>query len=100
MGGLSEAMAAIDDVLSASGFEGDSGALRHDLLRYGNVYSHSESPESNALVSPEETLPAINAVFEFMYWVDAEHFQGMCDATRLDPSVLVPKLQVASSRGA
>lgn len=99
MSGLSEAMAAIDDALSASEFEGDSGALRHDLLRYSNVYSHSESPESNALVSPEETLPAINAVFEFMYWVDAEHFQGMCTATGLDASVLVPKLQTAPSQG-
>ena len=90
MGGLSEAMAAVGEALAESGFEGDSSALRHDLLRFANVYSHSNTPESDFLVSPEETLPAINAVFEFMSWVDAEHFKGMCDATNLNPDELVP----------
>jgi wobble nucleotide-excising tRNase len=90
MGGLSEAMAAVDQSLAESGFEGDSAALRHDLLRFANVYSHSNTPESDFLVSPEETLPAINAVLEFMSWVDPEHFKGMCDATQLNPDDLVP----------
>lgn len=90
MGGLSEAMAAVEESLAGSGFEGDAAALRHDLLRFANVYSHSNTPESDFLVSPEETLPAINAVFEFMSWVDSEHFKGMCDATHLIPDNLVP----------
>lgn len=99
MGGLSEAMAAVDESLAGSGFEGDSAALRHDLLRFANVYSHSNTPESDFLVSPEETLPAINAVFEFMSWVDPEHFKGMCDATRLNPDDLVPGFSSRQSVG-
>lgn len=90
VGQLSSLMAASDDMLTAGGYGGDHDALRHNLLRYSNVYSHSDSPATDLIVSPDEILPALNSVLMFMKTIDPQHFDGMCVATGLDANALVP----------
>lgn len=75
-------------------YPGDTNALRYDLVRYTNGYSHEGSPEVDLAPSPEEVLPAIASLFMFMDAIDHDHYEGMCDAVGchplLDAAVFAP----------
>lgn len=75
--------------LTKYGYQGDADALRLQLTRFSHAYSHSDTPETNVALPPEEILPTIQAVFEFMNALDSAHFQGLCTVTGLDSGDLL-----------
>jgi wobble nucleotide-excising tRNase len=89
MGDLSRMMAESDSLLRDGGYAGDSDAFRHNLLRFCNIYSHSQTPDVGKQMTPEEILPAIGLVFLFLSIIDANHFEGMCSAVGLDKNDLL-----------
>jgi hypothetical protein len=66
-------------MLEASGYEGDVDALRQRLTRFTHTYSHSQTPDINQVVNPDEIKTILSAVFEFMNHLDGAHFKGLCD---------------------
>jgi wobble nucleotide-excising tRNase len=96
VGDLAKLMAATEKMLVEGGFEGDGDALRHNLLRYSNVYSHNESPQTERTLIPDEILAAIKSLFVFLNAVDRHHFEGMCEATGLTAADLLPTAQAVN----
>ncbi|MCW2529250.1 MAG: hypothetical protein JWM76_4110 [Pseudonocardiales bacterium] len=90
VGNLAFLMASSQKILDDNLYLGDGDALRHNLLRYSNVYSHSESPETDHAINPDEILAAIQSLFIFMDAVDRAHFVGMCQVTDISISDLLP----------
>jgi hypothetical protein len=76
-------------MLEQSGYEGDADALRQQLTRYTHAYSHSETPDTNDVVNPDEIASALAAVFRFMKQLDEGHFRGLCRVVGVDPEHLV-----------
>jgi len=88
-GDLHGAMRNSAKLLRESGYSGDADALRTRLIRYANAYSHNDTPDTLAVVNPDEVGPAISAVFEFMRSIDEEHFDGLCKVIHVNPEELV-----------
>ncbi len=78
-------------LLVDSGYEGDADALRQHLTRYAHAYSHSQTPETDETVSPDEISGAINSMFVVMDQIDRAHFVGLCTLVEIDPAVLLPE---------
>lgn len=76
-------------LLVESGYQGDANALRLRLTRYAHANSHSETPATDTIVSPDEVATAITAVFTFMNQIDAPHFRGLCEVVGVDPKELI-----------
>lgn len=89
VGDFTTSMRAMSESLESEGYAGDADALRLHLTRFTHANSHSESPESNAVVNPDEIDSAIFAVFTFMQATDKRHFEGLCAVLGLDPSQLL-----------
>jgi wobble nucleotide-excising tRNase len=88
-GDLHRAMRSSTKLLQDAGYEGDADALRSKLTRYTNAFSHDESPDTTSVINPEEVGPAIAAIFEFMRYLDQDHFDGLCKVVGADPEQLV-----------
>ncbi len=95
VGNFNAAMRNSEQLLKDAGFDGDWDALRNRLTRYSHAYSHSETPATDVVVSPEEVSTAIGCVFEFMSAIDPDHFAGLCEVVGLQAAELLP----ASSDG-
>lgn len=91
VGDFTGAMRNARELLAASGYEGDADALRQQLTRYAHAYSHSESPETDATINPDEIHGAISSVFVFMNQLDPDHFKGLCTVVGEDASQLLPQ---------
>jgi wobble nucleotide-excising tRNase len=89
-GDFTSAMRETTAMLEAAGYEGNAEALRQRLTRYTHAYSHSESPDTNEAVNPDEIASALAAVFNFMQLLDEGHFRGLCRVVGVDPVHLVP----------
>lgn len=88
VGDFSGSMRSASGLLEAGAYAGDAHALRLKLTRFAHTYSHSESPETDVVVNPDEVRTAIGAVFTFMKHVDQAHFAGLCENLRLDADEL------------
>ena len=88
-GDFTAAMRETTAMLEDAGYEGDAEALRQQLTRYTHAYSHSETPDTNAAVNPDEIASALSAVFSFMKQLDGRHFCGLCNIVGVDPELLV-----------
>lgn len=89
VGDFTKAMSSSKELLVAAKFHGDADALRLRLTRYTNANSHSESPSTDSIVSPDEVATAISAVFEFMHCLDPSHFEGLCEVTEFTAADLL-----------
>ncbi len=89
-GDLGKAMRNSAELLTDAGYRGDANALRLRLTRYAHAYSHGEDPSTDRTVSPDEVETAIRAAFEFMHTIDPAHFNGLCEAAKLNSSALLP----------
>lgn len=91
-GDFTRAMRETTAMLEDAGYQGDAEALRQRLTRYTHAYSHSETPDTNDVVNPDEIAGALAAVFAFMRQLDEGHFCGLCEVVGVDPDTLVPPL--------
>lgn len=91
VGDFTDSMRKAGQLLDESGYKGDSAALRQQLTRYAHAYSHSQTPETDGLVSPDEIGGAISSVFVFMDQLDHAHFVGLCTVVGVDPATLLPE---------
>lgn len=91
VGDFTASMREAGKLLVDSGYAGDADALRQQLTRYAHAYSHSETPETDGTVSPDEISAAISSVFVFMDHLDREHFVGLCRVVGADPVALLPE---------
>ena len=89
-GDFTSSMRETTAMLETAGYEGNAEALRQQLTRYTHAYSHSESPDTNEAVNPDEIGSALTAVFSFMQLLDEGHFRGLCRVVGVDPVHLVP----------
>jgi wobble nucleotide-excising tRNase len=89
-GDFTSAMRQTTAMLEAAGYGGNAEALRQQLTRYTHAYSHSESPDTNEAVNPDEIASALAAVFNFMQFLDEGHFRGLCRVVGVEPVHLVP----------
>jgi wobble nucleotide-excising tRNase len=89
-GDFTGAMRETTAMLEVAGYQGDAEALRQQLTRYTHAYSHSETPDTNEVVNPDEIAGALAAVFGFMKQLDEGHFRGLCDVVGVDQGHLVP----------
>lgn len=90
VGNLNSAMRKSADLMREAGYQGDADALRLRLTRYVHAYSHSESPSTDTIVSPDEVNSAIASVFEFIHCLDDAHFAGLCEVVNVRPEDLLP----------
>ncbi len=90
VGDFTTAMRNAGELLASSGYRGDADALRQQLTRYAHAYSHSESPETDTTINPDEIYSAISSVFVFMNQLDPDHFRGLCAVVGKDASELLP----------
>lgn len=96
VGDFTAAMRAAGKLLSESGYAGDADALRQQLTRYAHAYSHSQTPETDSVVSPDEIGSAINAMFIFMNQLDSAHFIGLCTVLGVNPATLLPEVPAST----
>jgi wobble nucleotide-excising tRNase len=99
-GDFTGAMRATTAMLEQAGYSGDAEALRQRLTRYTHAYSHSETPDTNEVVNPDEIAGALVAVFAFMRLLDEGHFSGLCEVVGVDPDVLAPPAPQATEGAA
>ncbi len=91
VGDFTASMKEAGQLLVDSGYEGNADALRQHLTRYAHAYSHSQTPETDERVSPDEISGAISSMFVFMNQIDRAHFVGLCTVVGIDPAVLLPE---------
>jgi wobble nucleotide-excising tRNase len=89
VGDFTSAMRKSGETLKASGYQGDTDALRLQLTRFMHGSSHAESPETDVAVNPDEIQAIIAAVFTFMNAIDKPHFEGLCEIVGVAPSDLL-----------
>jgi len=89
-GDFTAAMRETTAMLECAGYPGDAEALRQQLTRYTHAYSHSETPDTNEVISPDEIAGALVAVFAFMRQLDEGHFLGLCEVVGVKPDALAP----------
>lgn len=94
VGDFTASMSDAGQLLVDSGYTGDADALRLQLTRYAHAYSHSQTPETDDAVSPDEIGAAISAVFVFMNQIDTPHFVGLCTVVGVNPASLLPEALV------
>ncbi|WP_201732192.1 AAA family ATPase [Acidithrix sp. C25] len=94
VGDFTASMRNATKLLIDSGYKGDADALRQQLTRYAHAYSHSQTPETDETVNPDEINGAISSVFVFMNQLDHEHFVGLCKVVGVDPESLLPTPEV------
>lgn len=94
---FTEAMRDAGEKLEALDFGGDAHGLRLQLTRFTHAYSHAESPDTVEAVNPDEIGATIAAVFMFMYAVDKEHFEGLCEVVGVEPVELIVETPPLSS---
>ena len=90
IGDFTTGMRDTEALLREAGYQGDPAALRQQLTRFAHAYSHSDTPETDIVVNPDEIEAVIDAVFTFMKHLDDRHFSGLCRALDVDPTELVP----------
>jgi wobble nucleotide-excising tRNase len=90
VGDFTASMRNAAQLLVDSGYKGDANALRQQLTRYAHAYSHSQTPETDETISPDEISGAISSVFVFMDQLDHDHFVGLCKVVGADPEALLP----------
>lgn len=104
VGNFTKSMRDVGAELENLGYVGDADALRLHLTRFTHSSSHAESPETDAVVNPDEIGAIIGSAFTFMNAVDSGHFQGLCKAVGLQPGDLLvvgqPVTGQAVDRGA
>lgn len=91
-GDFTAAMRETTAMLQCAGYSGDAEALRQQLTRYTHAYSHSETPDTNEVINPDEIAGALVAVFAFMRQLDEGHFVGLCEVVGVQPDALAPPL--------
>ncbi|QZQ53803.1 AAA family ATPase [Curtobacterium sp. TC1] len=64
------------------------GPARTRVVRYLHAYSHNEEPDIGRPLQPSEAVPVIQAVFELMRILDADHYTSMCAVLELDDALL------------
>lgn len=89
VGDFTASMRDAGQLLVDSGYPGDADALRQQLTRFAHAYSHSQSPETDESVNPDEIGAAIHSVFVFMNEIDHEHFVGLCAVVGVAPDDLL-----------
>lgn len=89
IGDFTAGMRDTEVLLRDAGYQGDAAALRQQLTRFAHTYSHSDTPETDTIVNPDEIEVAIDAVFTFMKHLDDRHFNGLCKALDVDPTELL-----------
>jgi wobble nucleotide-excising tRNase len=100
VGDFTASMRDARQLLIDSGYAGDGDALRQQLTRYAHAYSHSQTPETDDVVNPDEISSAIGAVFVFMDQLDHDHFVGLCTVVGVAPESLLPQGMVADESAA
>jgi len=90
VGDFTDSMRKAGQLLIDSGYTGDADALRQQLTRYSHAYSHSQTPETDITVNPDEIGSAISSVFVFMHQIDREHFLGLCGVVGIPFENLLP----------
>ena len=93
VGKFTNAMRDIGATLEDIGYTGDADALRLQLTRFTHANSHAESPETDAVMNPDEIGAVIAAAFTFMNAVDQQHFEGLCTVIGVEPSGLLLEAQ-------
>lgn len=73
------------------------GPARTRVVRYLHAYSHNEEPDIGRPLQPSEAVPVIQAVFELMGLLDADHFTSMCAVLELDDALLTGEAQALSA---
>lgn len=96
-GNFEGAMRMCGPLLASAGYEGDAEALRLRLTRFAHAYSHSENPDTTVTIDPNEIVPALAAVFEFIGAMDSEHLHGLCDVANISFESLLPTAIAASA---
>lgn len=94
VGDFTGSMRKMGQKLEDLGYEGDANGLRQQLTRFVHTGSHAESPDTSAIVNPDEIGTIITAVFTFMHAVDPEHFNGLCTVTGLNSSDLLQEPEI------
>lgn len=89
VGNFNGSMAEAGVMLKGSSYPGDVDALQSRLTRYTHAHSHSDTPITDSIVSPDEVRTAIGAAFTFMYYIDKGHLEGMCEVLKLEPSSIM-----------
>lgn len=64
------------------------GQPYRDVYDFCNRHSHGEGSESIDVLDARAVHSQIRRCMEFLKSVDAEHFERMCKATKVDPSIL------------
>ncbi|MDV6300919.1 AAA family ATPase [Dietzia maris] len=67
--------------------QGQEGEPYRDVLDFCNRYSHGEGSETVDVLDARAVHNQIRRCMEFLQAVDTEHFQHMCKATDVDPSM-------------
>lgn len=88
VGNFDGSMREAGNLLERQGYQG-ANALRLRTTRFLHALSHDDTPESGAVIQPDETRAALAAVFEFMNALDSEHMDGLCDVLGLDKATLL-----------
>lgn len=68
--------------------EGPDGEPFRDVYDFCNRFSHGEGSESVDVLDARAVHGQIRRSMEFLRAIDGEHFERMCQATGVDPSVL------------
>lgn len=89
VGNFNGSMAEARAMLKGSPYPGDVDALQNRLTRYTHAHSHSDTPITDNIVSPDEVRTAIGAAFTFMYYIDKGHLEGICEVLELEPSSIM-----------
>lgn len=98
VGDFTGAMRSLGNMLQDSDYSGDKDALRIQITRFAHTYSHSETPETDVVVRPEELSAMFVAVFTLMNAIDPLHFEGLCHVANVAPSQLLSLSNGSSSR--
>lgn len=89
VGNFNGSMAEAGEMLKGSSYPGDVDVLQNRLTRYTHAHSHSDTPITNSIVSPDEVRTAIGAAFTFMYYIDKGHLEGICEVLELESSSIM-----------
>jgi len=73
------------------------GPARTRVVRYLHAYSHNEEPDIGRPLQPSEAVPVIQAVFELMRLLDADHYTSMCAVLELDDALLTGDARALSA---
>ncbi|WP_413334797.1 AAA family ATPase [Brevibacterium sp. GP-SGM9] len=75
-----------------------SDPLRQRITRFVHRQSHNEEANIDRPVGIGESVTVLRSVFEFIEAVDADHFNEMCAALELTPSVVLSRAPVPAGQ--